>query len=342
DFIDDREIPSDEEPPTVHLEDENKDNNDEELFPDEDAYPDNQYPLTAGAISHKALASHNDMEQWRSLLDRAYERAREHQPAYQRPSLESFDDGLKPLPPALMYKVRVKDGYEETAAMVLATKLLTGGTHTAPSIKSIIGRVSCPGWIFIESNSADASNLCANVSDIYLRHIYPIVEDLHQYLHEPFVAPKEGDWVRLNSPPLYRGDLAYVHAYNDTSPDRMTTRLKNPGGEGADVLVVPRVEQFINRKKGKGRAGRPPQQLLERKQAIRLFGADAIKAHDKDELNFTYRGQKYGDGLHYLVTHDFEPTIPTHEELAQFQRCSLVDLADIARATNEIAALSLQ
>ncbi|KAG6912474.1 hypothetical protein DXG01_014307, partial [Tephrocybe rancida] len=99
---------------------------------------------------------------------------------------------------------------------------------------------------------------------------------------------------------------------------------------------------FINRKKGKGRAGRPPQQLLERKQAIRLFGADAIKAHDKDELNFTYRGQKYGDGLHYLVTHDFEPTIPTHEELAQFQHCSLVDLADITRATNEIAALSLQ
>ncbi|KAG6912186.1 hypothetical protein DXG01_016656, partial [Tephrocybe rancida] len=75
DFIDDREIPSDEEPPTVHLEDENKDNNDEELFPDKDAYLDNQYPLTAGAISHKALASHNDMEQWRSLLDRAYERA---------------------------------------------------------------------------------------------------------------------------------------------------------------------------------------------------------------------------------------------------------------------------
>ncbi|KAG6904395.1 hypothetical protein DXG01_010423, partial [Tephrocybe rancida] len=191
DFIDDCEIPSDEEPPTVHLEDENKDNNDEELFPDKDAYPDNQYPLTAGAISHKALASHNDMEQWRSLLDRAYEQAREHQPAYQRLSLESFDDGLKPLPPALMYKVRVKDGYEETAAMVLATKLLTGGTHTAPSIKSIIGRVSCPGWIFIESNGADASNLCANVSDIYPRHIYPIVEDLHQYLHEPFVAPKE-------------------------------------------------------------------------------------------------------------------------------------------------------
>ncbi|KAG6913455.1 hypothetical protein DXG01_006714 [Tephrocybe rancida] len=226
DFIDDHKIPSDEEPPTVHLEDENKgicnavillnvftDNNDKELFPNKDVYLDNQYPLTAGAISHKSLASHNDMEQWRSLLDRAYEWAREHQPAYQRPSHESFDNGLKPLLPALMYRVRVK-----------------------------------------------------------------------QYLHKPFVVPKEGDWVRLNSPPLYCGDLVYVYAYNDTSPD----------------------------------------------------------PHDKDKLNFTYRGQKYGDGLHYLVTHDFEPTIPTHEELAQFQRCSLVGLTDITCATNEIAALSLQ
>ncbi|KAG6904772.1 hypothetical protein DXG01_007288 [Tephrocybe rancida] len=246
DEFDNRKVPSDEEPPMVHLEDKNKDNNDEELFSDEDTYSDNQYPLTAGAISHKALASHNDMEQWQSLLDRAYEQAREHQPAYQRLARECFDDGLKPLLPALMYRVRVKDGYEETAVMVLATKLLTAGTQMAPSIKSIIGRVSCPGWIFIESNGTDASNLCANVSDIYPQHIYPIVEDLQQYLHEPFVVPKEGDLVCLNSLPLYCGDLAYVYVYNDTSPDCMTTGLKNPGGEGADVLVMPHVEQFIN------------------------------------------------------------------------------------------------
>ncbi|KAG6912469.1 hypothetical protein DXG01_014342, partial [Tephrocybe rancida] len=171
------------------------------------------------------------MEQWRSLLARACERAREHQPAYVRPPPESFDDGLKALPPALLYRVRVKDGYEETAAMVLANKLLTAGTHFAPSVKSIIGRVSCPGWIFID------------VSNVYPRHIHPIVEDLQQYLHEPLIVPKKGDWIRLNSPPLYRGDLAYVRAYNDTSADRLTTERKNPGGEGADVLVVPRVER---------------------------------------------------------------------------------------------------
>ncbi|KAG6904904.1 hypothetical protein DXG01_006371, partial [Tephrocybe rancida] len=343
DFIDDREVASGGRPPMFLLpgeEDKNLNNDDDEIFSDEDQYSDNEYPLTAAAVSHKALALHNDMEQWRSLLEHAYEWAREHQPAYQRPERKYFDDRLKPLLPALMYRVRVKDGYEETAAMVLANKLLTAGTHSAPLVKSIIGCVSCPGWVFIESNSANANNLCANVSDIYPRHIYPIVEDLQQYLHEPFVAPKEGAWVRLNSPLLYHGDLAYVHMYNDTSPNHMTTMLKNPGGEGADVLVVPRVEQFLNQTKGKGRAGRPPQQLLERKQAIWLFGANAVVAHDK--LNFTYRGQKYSDGLHYLVTHDFKPKVLTHEELALFQHCSFVDLIDIARAINEIAALSLQ
>ncbi|KAG6912743.1 hypothetical protein DXG01_012474, partial [Tephrocybe rancida] len=310
---------------------------DEERYPDEEQYSDNDYPLTAAAISHKALASHDDMEQWRSLLTRAHKRGHDYKLLY-----ESFNDELKPLPPPLLYRVRVKDGHKETAAMILANKLLTAGTHFVLSVKSIIGRVSCPGWVFIESNGVDASNLCANVSDVYPRHIHPIVEDLKEYLHEPLVAPKEGDWVRLNSPPLYRGDLAYVCAYNDTSPNHLTMKQKNPGGEGADVLVMPQVDRFVNRTKGKGRAGRPPRQLLECKDAIRLFGADAVKAHDEEELNFIYRGQTYGDGLQYLVTHEFEPMVPTHEELALFQRCSLVDLGDIARATNEIAALSLQ
>ncbi|KAG6905175.1 hypothetical protein DXG01_004416 [Tephrocybe rancida] len=195
----------------------------------------------------------------------------------------------------LLYRVRVKDGYEETAAMVLANKLLTAGTHFAPLVKSIIGRASCPGWVFIESDGADASKLCANVSDIYPRHIHPIVDDIKQYLHKPLVVPKEGNWVRLNSPPLYRGDLAYVRVYNDTSPDRLTTKLKNPGAVKAD-----------------------------------------------DELNFTYLGQRYRNGLHYIVTHEFEPTIPTHKELVLFQCRSFVDPEDIACSINERAALSLQ
>ncbi|KAG6913285.1 hypothetical protein DXG01_008157, partial [Tephrocybe rancida] len=145
--------------------------------------------------------------------------------------------------------------------------------------------------------------------DVYPRYIHPIVEDLQQYLHEPLVTPKEGDWVRLTSPPLYHGDLAYVHAYNNTSSDRLTAKQKNPGGEGADA-----------------RAG---------------LDNPLHSSYNEDELIFTYRGQKYGNGLHYLVTHEFEHTVPTHEELALFQCCSFVNPVDIAHATTEIAALSL-
>ncbi|KAG6913320.1 hypothetical protein DXG01_007763, partial [Tephrocybe rancida] len=361
DCIDNREVAPDKEPPTAHSlidEAENEVPGEEDEDLDNKEFSDNEYPPMAAMISHRAFASHGDMKQWQSLLTHAYERVREHQPEYQQPAPKCFDDGLKPLPPALLYRVRVKnskDGYEETAAMVLGNKLLTAGTHFAPSIKSIIGRVSCPGWVFIESNSPDASKLCANISNVYPRHIHPIVKDLQQYLHKPLVAPKEGDWVCLHSPPLYRGNLVYVCAYNNRSPDCLTTKHKNPGGKGADILVVPHIERFVNRTKGKGMAVRPPQQLLECKEAIWLFGANTVKAHngadagkadgnndDDDMLIFTYCGQKFSNGLLYLITHEFEPTVPTHEELVLFRRCSFVNPDDIASATNKMAALSLQ
>ncbi|KAG6914015.1 hypothetical protein DXG01_002924, partial [Tephrocybe rancida] len=215
DFIDDCELAPDEEPPTAHslIDEAEKDaqrdgevpgEEDEDL--DDEEYSDNEYPPTAAAISHKALVSHGNMEQWQSLLARAYEQAREHQAPYGWPSPGGFDDGLEPLPPALLYRVRVKEGYEETAAMVLGNKLLTVGTHFAPSVKSIIGRISCPGWVFIESNRADASKLFVN--------------DLQQYLHEPLVVPKEGDWVRLTSPPLYHGETFHLSQLSNLNNEK--------------------------------------------------------------------------------------------------------------------------
>ncbi|KAG6906286.1 hypothetical protein DXG01_014750 [Tephrocybe rancida] len=87
-FIDNRTLAPDEEPPMAHslIDEAEKDaqrdgevpgEEDEDLGDEE--YSDNEYPPTAAAISHKALASHGNMEQWRSLLVCAYERAHEHQ-----------------------------------------------------------------------------------------------------------------------------------------------------------------------------------------------------------------------------------------------------------------------
>ncbi|KAG6912679.1 hypothetical protein DXG01_012928, partial [Tephrocybe rancida] len=91
--FDNRKLAPDEEPPTAHslIDEAEKDaqrdgevpgEEDEDLGDEE--YSDNEYPPTAAAISHKALASHGNMEQWRSVLARAYEQAREHQAPYGR------------------------------------------------------------------------------------------------------------------------------------------------------------------------------------------------------------------------------------------------------------------
>ncbi|KAG6904336.1 hypothetical protein DXG01_010858, partial [Tephrocybe rancida] len=244
DFIDDREVFADEEPPMINPLDKGEEDEGLDVFSDDDEehFLDNEHPLSARATSHKHLANHNDMEQWRSLLVRAHEQGHTHK--LSGPSTKE----LKPLPPAMLYRVRVKEGYEETAAVVVGNKLLTAGTAWAPSVKSIFRRVSCPTWIFIESsNGAEVNKLSANLTNIYLQDIHPIVEDLSQYLHEPFVAPKPGDWVHLNSLPLYRGDLAYVAAYNnDNNSYWVEGHKKDSGGQGANVLIVPRVERFVN------------------------------------------------------------------------------------------------
>ncbi|KAG6913080.1 hypothetical protein DXG01_009830, partial [Tephrocybe rancida] len=177
DEFNDREDFSDEEPPTrgpLDEAEEDADSNDKlpveddedldvYMDDDEDRFPDNEHPSSARAISHKTLANHDDLEQWRALLARARERGRSYKLG------ETFDEGLDTLPPAMLYRVRVKEGYEETAAMVVANKLLTAGTAWAPSVKSIIRCVLCPTWIFIESSSsAKVNKLCANLSNIYL------------------------------------------------------------------------------------------------------------------------------------------------------------------------------
>ncbi|KAG6904435.1 hypothetical protein DXG01_009975, partial [Tephrocybe rancida] len=326
DFIDNHKVFADEEPPMINPLDEGEEDEGLDVFLDDDEehFPDNEHPLSARATSHKCLANHDDMEQWRSLLVYAHEQGCMHK--LSGPSTKE----LKPLPPAMLYRVRVKEGYEETAAVVVGNKLLTAGTAWAPSVKSIFGRVSCPTWIFIESsNGAEVNKLCANLTNIYL-----------QYLREPFVTPKPGDWVRLNSPPLYRGDLAYIAAYNNNNNSYWVEgHKKDSGGQGANVLIVLRVERFVNRTKGKGRAGWLSKLLLEVKEAIQLFSMDTVKVHNPP-INFTYLGNWYHDGFLYHITHNVEPAVPTVEELALFQDCATVE--DIVHAQNQIASLHLK
>ncbi|KAG6903663.1 hypothetical protein DXG01_015949, partial [Tephrocybe rancida] len=104
DFIDDREVFADEEPPTINPLDEGEEDEGLDVFSDDDEerFPDNEHPLSARATSHKCLANHDNMEQWQSLLVRTHERGRTHK--LSGPSTKE----LKPLPPAMLYRVRVK------------------------------------------------------------------------------------------------------------------------------------------------------------------------------------------------------------------------------------------
>ncbi|KAG6904992.1 hypothetical protein DXG01_005795 [Tephrocybe rancida] len=187
------------------------------------------------------------MEQWQSLLVHAHEQGCMHK--LSGPSTKE----LKPLPPAMLYRVRVKEGYEETAAVVVGNKLLTAGTAWVPSVKPIFGHVSYSYWV-------------------------------------------EG-------------------------------HKKDSGGQGANVLIVPRVEHFVNRTKGKGRAGW-------------LYSAWTLSKSTTPPTNFIYLGNWYHNGFLYHITHNVEPAVPTVEELALFQDCTAVE--DIVHTQNQIASLHLK
>ncbi|KAG6912918.1 hypothetical protein DXG01_011138, partial [Tephrocybe rancida] len=104
DFIDDREVFADEEPPMINPLDKGEEDEGLDVFSDDDEerFPDNKHPLSARATSHKCLANHDNMEQWRSLLARTHEWGHTHK--LSGPSTKE----LKPLPPAMLYRVRVK------------------------------------------------------------------------------------------------------------------------------------------------------------------------------------------------------------------------------------------
>ncbi|KAG6912293.1 hypothetical protein DXG01_015665, partial [Tephrocybe rancida] len=68
------------------------------LDDDEERFSDNEHPPSARAISHRSLANHDNMEQWRSLLVRAHERGRTYKLS------DPSNKGLEPLPPPMLYR----------------------------------------------------------------------------------------------------------------------------------------------------------------------------------------------------------------------------------------------
>ncbi|KAG6904074.1 hypothetical protein DXG01_012804, partial [Tephrocybe rancida] len=322
-------------------------------FFDDEVIFDDDYTAGPRQISHQLAASAVSDLEWEGLIKRAEQHARQETAPREYEQDDSEDDNseeansedddsdtdqrrMERMGLARLWRVAVREGYEETAPIVLFNKILKAGWT---SVTSVFGRVSCPGWIFVEANSiSDAQKVCQDVSDVYVRQIYPVPpEQAGQYLLEPpLFVPRPGSFVRLDAPPLYRGDLAYVVDYNYRGYDYMSSG--NRAGAGAGVLVVPRIERFVNREvrmdQHKRRRQRPPQQVLPLPEARRLFG-DRITV--RSPVCYVWKNNRFDHGFLVLDSHDVEPAVATHKELEFFRHSGIIPPQALAAAEDEIA-----
>ncbi|KAG6912689.1 hypothetical protein DXG01_012832 [Tephrocybe rancida] len=112
----------------------------------------------------------------------------------------------------------------------------------------------------------------------------------------------------------------------------------NRAGAGAGVLVVPRIERFVNREvrmdQHKRRRQRPPQQVLPLPEARRLFG-DRITV--RSPVCYVWKNNRFDHGFLVLDSHDVEPAVATHKELEFFRHSGIIPPQALAAAEDEIA-----
>ncbi|KAG6823720.1 hypothetical protein H0H92_009258 [Tricholoma furcatifolium] len=239
-----------------------------------------------------------------------------------------------------LWRVSVKRGQEEALAFTLYRKAIEGSLK----VLSVVARVSCPGWIYVEAKDfADVQKLIDGVTNIYQNNIIVVPpEQQASVLREPpFTYPAPGSWVRVQERGLYRSDLAWV-----------ANRVR---GMQCDLFVVPRVDLYPQKRKrqGKGRgrakqkgvkAPRIPQQLLDPKN-LEDLGFEITKVHTHDNLplpqEFLFRGHRYSDGYAIISTTLHKPAIPTRAELNMFKDCSLIPSGEIVALEERLDALRL-
>ncbi|KAF5378194.1 hypothetical protein D9615_007593 [Tricholomella constricta] len=280
--------------------------------------------------------------EWDSLLDRARSRAQTYTPHLRSslPNSEAFPSIT--MGEARLWRVAVKPGREEATAFLLMEKIIRAGEQDQ-GIKSIIGRVSRPGWIVVEANSAsDVRELCQGVTDVFGKQIHVIEpEDGPSCLKEAnLFTPATPSWIRLTKQP-YRGDLAYV----------------NEVGVGeADVLVVPRLKlqrrssaghakrkrgSTISAQPGQKKSTRPEQALFDHEKVREIFGDKAVQRKNQ---TYVFKGNEYLDGYLWLQTDEYYPeaATPTPEELSLFQHSKSISKEFLQRTLEVMGAVSLR
>ncbi|KAG6808812.1 hypothetical protein H0H92_002804, partial [Tricholoma furcatifolium] len=273
-----------------------------------------------------------------------------------------------------LWRVSVKRGQEEILTFTLYRKLKAGSFQ----VSSVVGRVSCPGWIYVEANTlGDVQQLIEGVADIYQQKIIAVPPQDHALVlrETPFTYPAPGSWVRVEERGLYYRDLAWV---------------ANRGcGMLCDLFVVPRVDLYPQKRKRKAPKGqrakekqkekerrvpktRIPQQRLDA-SLLEALGFEVTRQsvmphieehpahwarpqakvppilapfHDEDNrpiaTEFLFRGLRYSDGYAILTTTQHKPAIPTRAELNMFKDSMIIPPKDFLAMEEKLDALRLQ
>ncbi|KAG6836093.1 hypothetical protein H0H93_011474 [Arthromyces matolae] len=268
---------------------------------------------------------------WSSLLERAYKRARKNLAPFE-------EDGSRSL--GALWRVRVK----------FIQQVSGRKDNVSGYIGSIIGRRSCPGWVYVEAHAAsNVQKLCTNVSNLYVNTIslVPNEDTLSCIIPAPLYAPMPHSFVRITKSSLYLNDIAYVYQW-DT--DR-----------GADVCLVPRLN-LDHRQSSMSYRPAPALVLLDHLQRVfptdhiavlrledilKVFGSNGIKSlSSKDgqahwEGGFQFRGKIYTGGYLRMWTHFVEPAVPTATQVATFSLCPGILARAVQVASVELEVLRL-
>jgi len=152
-------------------------------------------------------------------------------------------------------------------------KLLLGQLLPAdavPKIRSIIGRVSIPGSIFVEALDVEAvSHMCKGLRHIRVSNKNDICkissQDAKLYLREHATyTPSSPGWVWLKKKP-YKGDISFVF---DVEPSLMTT-----------LSIIPRIpaDTRLRDKEERKRYNRPPQALFDPAMVRACYGERSVE-----------------------------------------------------------------
>jgi transcription elongation factor SPT5 len=205
-------------------------------------------------------------------------------------------------------------------------RIFSAGPSTPSGIRSVLGRPSYPGAIFVEATHVEAVyEACAGLTYAKPQDTQKIpASDAHQYLRarETYI-PRSPGWVRLTKG-RYRGDTAYVR--------NVTHSLDT------ELLVIPRISLDVLKKRKT--YSHVPQAL---------FNANTISPHFKVEQHnqaLVCRGDTYLDGFLVMDADgsEFEhyDALPNREELQLFRQSQTIPEQFILATFNALDSATFQ